>query len=80
MDSFKERGKSSSEEDFRFKLRFAIFADGGIGISGTGRIRLGEIFTGLLCPPSVNFSIELSPVVTGNVDIEKLLGNGIVFS
>lgn len=64
---------------FWFKLRSAIFEDGGTGIIGIGRMGFGDICSLELLEPNERLSTELSPVpgnTKGLIDTGKVdMGN-----
>jgi len=77
VESLSDRAGNWSSGLFWFKLRSAIFEDGGIGTIGTGRTSLDDFLFTFVCP-DVSFSSGLSPLtgevtelitVTGKVDI-----------
>lgn len=70
VDSFRDKGKGSTVGVW-FKLRSAIFEDGG---TGTGRMRLGEQLASLMCPRA-RLSTESSPVTGNTAGKVEITGN-----
>lgn len=83
VDGFNDKGKGSGMVVL-FKLRSAIFEDGGIGARGIGRISLGVgddvlvLFRSnwLLAGPNVRLSNDAAPLtgLTGNITGPTLVG------
>lgn len=88
--SFNDKGGKGSVEVVWFKLRSAIFEDGGTGTTGMGRTRLEEeeddavvrffnTITGLLLCPNARLPKDDAPVngsITGEMFIGKVLDMG----